>query len=158
MAKEKSPKKSKKKNEKNSKSAEPRKASRKAEGDPVKTGKGASPLEVGQEFVDLFNGGKYEDIETGLWSRKVVSVEGMGVSRAWHGRKAVRAKNDRWMATHRIHDATCEGPYVGATGFAVRFSMDVEDTATGDRTRMNEVGVYTVERGKIVREEFMYGL
>lgn len=124
---------------------------------PVKTGKGASPAEVGDEFVSLFNSGAIGEIENRLWSPKVVSVEGGNVSMGWHGRKAVRAKNDEWMATHTIHSARAEGPFVGASGFAVTFRMDVEDSSTGRRNGMQEIGVYTVERGKIVREEFMYG-
>jgi hypothetical protein len=124
---------------------------------PVKTGAGASPAAVGGEFVALFNAGSIGEIEERLWSPRVVSVEGHGVSMAWHGRKAVRAKNEEWMATHQIHEARAEGPYVGASGFAVKFAMDVEDTTNGTRHPMQEIGVYTIERGKIVREEFMYG-
>jgi hypothetical protein len=123
---------------------------------PVKTGKGASALEVGKELIALFNAGDYAAIEEKLWSSKVVSVEGLGVSQAWHGRAAVRAKNEEWMATHTIHSAKAEGPFVGASGFSVKFSMDVEDKTNGQRMPMEEVAVYTVDRGKIVREEFMY--
>jgi hypothetical protein len=36
--------------------------------------------------------------------------------------------------------------------------MDVETKSTGKRETMNEVGVYTVQNGKIIREEFMYGV
>ena len=35
--------------------------------------------------------------------------------------------------------------------------MDVEDTTNGSRVLMEEVGVYQIQNGKIVREEFMYG-
>lgn len=147
---------SKKSDKKHKKKDDAKKAARKLAPRPVKTGKGKSPREVGAEFVTLFNAGKIEDIETALWSPKVVSVEGMGVSMAWHGRPAVRAKNRDWGATHKIHGSTAEGPYVGASGFVVKFVADVEDTTTGQRSTMEETGVYTVERGKIVREEFMY--
>jgi hypothetical protein len=61
------------------------------------------------------------------------------------------------MSTHRLHGASAEGPYIGASGFSVKFAMDVEDTTTNDRSLMEEIGVYTVQNGKIVREEFMYG-
>lgn len=122
----------------------------------IKTGKGASPAEVGGELVRMFNAGQFAEIEQKFWSPKVVSIEGVGVAMAWEGRKAVRHKNDEWMKTHTIHSASAEGPFVGATGFAVKFRMDVEDTASGSRTAMEEVGVYTIKNGKIVQEEFMY--
>ena len=53
--------------------------------------------------------------------------------------------------------ASAEGPFVGAQGFAIKFKMDVEELNTGTRRVSEEVGVYTVNNGKIVREEFMYG-
>ncbi|MBL9032603.1 MAG: nuclear transport factor 2 family protein [Phycisphaerae bacterium] len=123
----------------------------------VKTGKGATPAEIGADLVSMFNAGHFKEIEEKWWGKDVVSVEGVGVSMEWRGRKAVEAKNAGWLETHTIHGASAEGPYVGATGFAVKFRMDVEDRSTGERTMMEEVGVYTIERGKIVREEFMYG-
>lgn len=123
----------------------------------VKTGKGADPMEVGKELVRMFNAGQFEEIEQRFWAPKVRSIEGYGVAMAWDGRKAVRAKNNEWMSTHKIHGASAEGPYVGATGFAVKYRMDVEDTTNGSRVTMDEVGVYTVKNGKIVQEEFMYG-
>lgn len=123
----------------------------------VKTGKGATPAEVGAQLVEMFNKGQFAEIEEMFWSPKVTSVEGVGVSLAWEGRDAVRSKNDEWMKTHTIHSASAEGPFVGASGFAVKFRMDVEDSTSGKRSTMHEVGVYTIKNGKIVREEFMYG-
>lgn len=123
---------------------------------PIKSGPGASPQEIGASLVELFNqGDKDEQIWSKWWDKSVVSVEGMGL--AWHGEKAVRAKNEGWTAQNEVLGASAEGPYVGATGFAVKFRMDVRERATGKRTIMEEVGVYTVRNGKIVQEEFMYG-
>lgn len=123
---------------------------------PISTGKGLSPMEIGTNLVRMFNAGQWAEIEEMFWSPKVVSIEGFGVSMGWHGEKAVRAKGEEWVRTHNIHSASAEGPYVGATGFAVKFTMDVEDTTSGKRMNMVEVGVYSVLNGKIVQEEFMY--
>ena len=122
----------------------------------VSTGKGASAMELGAALVQRFNAGNME--MTGDWSPKIESIEGLGVSQVWAGRKAVDAKNAWWSSGHTVHAASAEGPYVGATGFAVKFAMDVEVKETGKRQPMTEVGVYTVKNGKIVREEFMYGV
>jgi len=121
----------------------------------VKTGKGASPMEVGQALVAMVRAGQYEP-NAQLWAPKFSSVEGMGVNLEWTGRKAVAAKNDDWHKANTLHSCTAEGPFVGATGFAVRYTMDVECKTDGSRITMNEVGVYTVKGGKIIREEFMY--
>lgn len=123
----------------------------------IKTGKGASPFEIGKAVVEAFNKGTPEhELWKAHWSKKCRSIEGFGVSMAWDGMKAVAEKGREWMSTHKVHSARAEGPYVGATGFSIAFAMDVEDTTTGKREMMNEVGVYTVQGGKIVQEEFMY--
>ncbi len=124
---------------------------------PISTGKGPSPAEVGADVVAMFNRGEIHEIEDKWWSPKVTSIEGVGVSMAWEGRKAVEAKNKGWTDAHTLRSARAEGPFVGATGFAIRFDMEVEEKATGTRTAMEEVGVYEVKNGKIIREEFMYG-
>lgn len=126
---------------------------------PISRGKGATPFEIGRDLVAHVNAGK-NDAE--LWAKHfnlkaIESIEGMGVNMKWTGGKAVEAKNAEWVAAHTIHGARAEGPFVGSTGFAVRFTIDVEVKATGERRTMSEVGVYTVQNGKVVREEFMYG-
>jgi hypothetical protein len=122
----------------------------------VKTGGGPAPLEIGQGLVAMFNRGEWKQIEERFWSPAIESVEGLGVQMGWRGKAAVDEKNAGWMADHVVHGASAEGPYVGSTGFAVKFRMDVETKSTGTRDMMEEVGVYTVQDGKIVREEFMY--
>ncbi|MBY0111391.1 MAG: nuclear transport factor 2 family protein [Phycisphaerales bacterium] len=121
---------------------------------PVKTGPGATPMELGAKLVADFNNGKMH--LTDAWSKDIVSIEGLGTSMAWHGRQGVDAKNAWWMSDHVVHGARAEGPYVGATGFGVKFEMDVETKSTGKREKIVEIGVYTVKNGKIVQEEFMY--
>lgn len=123
----------------------------------VGTGGGASAGDVGRELVAMFNKGQITEVEKKFWSPAVVSCEGEGVAMEWVGRKAVSRKNSDWHSQHRIHGASAEGPYVGSTGFAVKFRMDVESIADGKRHTMEEIGVYTIRNGKIVREEFMYG-
>jgi hypothetical protein len=121
----------------------------------VKTGSGPSPAEIGADLVSMFNQGKIKEIEGKWWSPAIESVEGMGM--AWRGRAAVEGKNAEWYANNSLNGASAEGPFVGASGFAVKFKMDVQEKASGKRIVMDEVGVYTVQNGKIVREEFMYG-
>jgi hypothetical protein len=121
----------------------------------ISTGKGPGPREVGARLVELFNAGKGHQAEKELWADQIVSIEGMGQS--WHGRKAVVGKNEWWMSQNELLGGSAEGPYVGATGFAVKFVIDVREKATGKQTRMTEIGFYTVLNGKIIQEEFCYG-
>ncbi len=120
----------------------------------ISTGPGKTAEDIGKQLVNDFNRGKWE-VNTDLWSPKLVSIEGGGM--AWHGMKNVEAKAAAWNADNAIRGAVAEGPYVGSTGFAVKFRMDIEDRKSLKRTIMEEIGVYTVKNGKIVQEEFMYG-
>jgi len=106
----------------------------------------------------MFNRGQLSEIEAKYWSPDIASIEGLGVNLGWFGRKAVEEKNAGWMADHVLHGAAAEGPFVGSTGFAIRFKMDVETKSTGKREIMDEIGVYQIKDGKIVREEFMYAV
>ncbi|MBL8990083.1 MAG: nuclear transport factor 2 family protein [Phycisphaerae bacterium] len=119
------------------------------------TGGGPGPREIGTDLVALFNAGKADEVEKKWWSPDIVSIEGMGM--AWSGRKSVEAKNAEWLKANEILGGSAEGPFVGASGFAVRFRIHVKDRASGSSQMMDEVGVYTVHNGKITREEFMYG-
>ncbi len=123
----------------------------------VSTGRGASVAEIGTDLVSLYNAGRIDEIEGKWWSPAIVSCEGAGVEAEWRGRKAVEAKNAWWYSENELLGASAEGPFLGATGFAVRFKMQYRIRATGEIKQMSEVGVYSVNNGKIVREEFMYG-
>lgn len=123
----------------------------------VSTGPGPGPAEIGADLVSLFNRGKFDEVERKYWSPKIESIEGAGVNLGWRGLAAVQAKNAEWYASHTFNGASAEGPYVGSSGFAVKFRMDITEKAGGRRFVMEEIGVYTVHNGRIVREEFMYG-
>jgi hypothetical protein len=123
----------------------------------VSTGKGASAESIGRAVVDGFNRGtKDHELWNAHWSPKAESIEG-SARMAWAGRKAMDEKAAWWNSSHTMHGASAEGPYIGATGFAVKFRVDVTDNSSGKRMLMEEVGVYTVQNGKIIREEFMGG-
>lgn len=123
----------------------------------ISSGRGATPAEIGRDLVAMFNAHTPErEIWAKHFSQGLVSIEGNGM--AWSGLKATEAKGAEWLAQHTIHGASAEGPYVGATGFSVKFRMDLEIKATGQRITMEEVGVYTVKNGKVIQEEFMYSM
>lgn len=124
----------------------------------VSTGKGATPAELGAKLVSLFNQGSADAWVATVWDKGIVSCEGVGANMEWVGRKAVEAKNAEWSRANTVLGASAEGPFVGSTGFAVKFRVHVRDNATGAEQHMSEVGVYTVRDGKIVREEFMYAV
>ncbi len=122
---------------------------------PVKTGKGATPAEVGAGVVEMVRAKTPEDEIWAKWfSPKFVSIEGM-MGQAWHGKAAARSKAQWWYSANRVHSLEADGPFVGATGFGVRYTMDVEEIESGKRWQGDELAFYTVKNGKVVQEEFM---
>jgi len=155
MAKKKKP--AEKKADKKAKGKEGKKAKgvKAAAPDKVKTGRGATPAEVAAGIVAML---REKTPESEIWdrwfSRKLVSIEGqMGL--AWHGMPAVKSKSQEWYDQHVVHAMEVDGPFVGATGFGVRYSIEVEEKASGTRFQADELAFYTVRNGKVVQEEFM---
>jgi ketosteroid isomerase-like protein len=116
--------------------------------------------EIGRRLVELCKQGKnLESIDT-LYAQDVESIEASKPAqgeRVTRGIEAVRSNNIHWLEHNEIHEASCEGPYPhGDDRFAVRFAYDVTNKPSGQRMKMDEVAVFTVAAGKIVREEFFY--
>lgn len=125
---------------------------------PVATGKGPGPLEVAKQVSALLRSGNAAEVEEKWLAPAIESVEGVGASLAWNGKPAVLGKYRAWEADHQIHEMKLEGPWVGATGFALKYWIDVTQKSTGQRSTMEEIAVYTVRDGKIAREEFHFAV
>ena len=87
-----------------------------------------------------------------------VSVEAAdysGMGRETKGVEGIRGKHAWWAENFEVHGGDVKGPFLhGEDRFAVMFSIDCTERASGERTDMTEVAIYTVADGKIVREEF----
>ena len=116
--------------------------------------------DIAQELVELCREGRHMEAIDKLYSLDVVSVEpfshGPELPAVVEGIGKVRAKNRAWAESGERHRFQVDGPFLGEKQFCVRFEMDVTPKATGKRVRAVEMALYTVEDGKIVREEFYY--
>ena len=70
----------------------------------------------------------------------------------------IKGKNQWWTDNHHIHGNEAEGPFPHGDRFIVRFKYDVTPKQRGNRITMDETGLYTVQNGKIVKEEFFYSM
>jgi len=116
-------------------------------------------LEVGNKLVELCNAGKNHEAMQLLDAETIVSVEAAGAPGAsleTRGRAAVFEKSAQFGAAHEFHGATCEGPWPHGDRFIVRFTYDLTQKASGHRFTLDEAGLFTVQNGKIVREEFFF--
>lgn len=113
--------------------------------------------EIAERFAALCKSGKHEEAGATFWAEDVVSLEDMpGPMAEQRGRAALKAKGDWWYSAHEVHSAVTEGPYVHGDQFGLVFTIDVTEKASGKRTRMTEIGLYTVRDGKVIEERFFY--
>jgi ketosteroid isomerase-like protein len=119
-----------------------------------------STPEIAKKYFALVKEHLNEQCLTELFAKDAISVEAggpPGMDRTSRGVEAIAAKGKWWMDNHTIHKAEVFGPYPHDNRFAVRFLYDITNKPSGKRMTMDEVGLFTVENGKIVREEFFYG-
>ena len=111
--------------------------------------------EIAYACISLWNQGKFREAYEGYYSEDAVKVEPL----AWgqHSNEVAGSKNmaaheewltEDWLTINSV--AISEGPFIGAAGFSVIIKSDFTMRDTGSRHIFREVGVYTVEDGKIV--------
>lgn len=118
--------------------------------------------QVADELVSLCKQGQNEQAIQKLYCKDIVSVEayempGTQMPREMRGLQAIEGKTRWWIENHEIHNASIKGPFMhGDDRFGVIFNYDVTYKPAAQRMQMEELGVYTVANGKVVREEFYY--
>lgn len=118
-------------------------------------------MDIANKLVNLCKQGNADEALNTLYTDDAVSVEaGMppGMDPEAKGKTAIKAKGDWWLANHEVHSASVTGPWPHGDRFIVGFQFDVTHKPSGQRMKMDEVGLYTVRNGKIVREEFFYSM
>ena len=122
--------------------------------------------EIGRKLVDYCRDGLNLDAISSLYSKDIVSVEAMAsptgdFPQEVSGIEKVIDKNKRWYDNNEVHHATAEGPFPNKDRFAVIFHYETSAKSgpmKGKRLKFDEVALYTVKNGKIVREEFFYDM
>jgi hypothetical protein len=116
-------------------------------------------FEVGKKLVELCKQGKNVEAMQTLYSPDILSVEAAdnpAGARETRGLDGVLAKSKWWSENHTVHSAEVEGPWPNGDRFIVRFKYDLTNKPSNRRMTMDEMGLFTVENGKVVREEFFY--
>ncbi|HMG66253.1 MAG TPA: nuclear transport factor 2 family protein [Chitinophagaceae bacterium] len=113
--------------------------------------------EVADRLVSLCRQGQIQQAGQELYGENIVSIEPpyAPVPMA-DGLKAVIEKGQAFAnMIEATHGGSVSDPIVEGNYFSIGWSMDVTMKGVG-RTSMQEVCIYKVENGKIVREEFFY--
>ncbi len=121
-------------------------------------------VQVGKKLTELCRQKKWMEAVDTLYSPDIVSIEAQAMPpmpQRIQGIKAVREKAVWWEQNHDVHSCQVNGPWPHGDRFIVTMSLDVTSKSgpmAGKRMTIEEACLYTVKNGKIVHEEFFYGM
>jgi limonene-1,2-epoxide hydrolase len=115
--------------------------------------------EIANRLISLCNQGQYSQAQQELYSPDAVSIEPEGSE--WgtvQGAEALKAKGEKWGSmVEEVHGLTISEPLIAANFFTFTMTNDVTFKGAG-RMTIEEICVYEVQDGKIVKEQFFFPL
>jgi hypothetical protein len=114
--------------------------------------------EIASRLADLCRQGKYETAQKELYSKDAISIEpehSPGLQTV-KGLDAIIEKGHQFQAmVEEVHSSTVSDPIIAGDTFAVAAVLDLTLKGMG-RVPMEELAVYEVKDGKIIKEQFFY--
>ena len=114
--------------------------------------------EVAAKFNQLAKEGNWDKIQDELFAENAVSIEPPNSSgmQSVEGLAAIKQKGKIFNEmVEEMHGGYSTDPVVAGNHFSVGMGMDVTMKGQG-RTKMDEIALYEVKDGKIVKEQFFY--
>lgn len=116
--------------------------------------------DVANRFNELAQTGQWDKIQEELFAGNAVSIEpahaeAMGMPSV-EGMEAIQQKGKAFNSmVEEMHGGYSTEPIVAGNHFSLAMGMDVTMKGIG-RNKMDEIAVYEVKDGKIVKEQFFY--
>ena len=114
--------------------------------------------DVANRFHELSQMGQWDQIVNELYSEKAVSIEpdnSPGL-KSVQGLDEIKEKGKQFgEMVEEMHGGYTSKPQVAGNHFSVAMGMDVTMKGRG-RSKMDEIAVYKVSDGKIVKEQFFF--
>ncbi len=114
--------------------------------------------EIAKRLLELTDAGQYEQAQSELYATNAVSHEPPGSPglQTVEGLDNIIAKGHQFMAmVEAIHGGHHTEPVIIGNHFAFAATIDATFKGMG-RQKMEELAVYEVKDGKIVKEQFFY--
>jgi len=114
--------------------------------------------DIANRFHELAQSGDWDQIQNELYADNAVSIEPANSPglKTVEGREAIKQKGRQFgEMVEEMHGGYTNEPQVAGNHFAVAMGMDVSMKGQG-RMKMDEIAVYEVKDGKIVKEQFFY--
>jgi SnoaL-like domain len=114
--------------------------------------------EVADRLAQLFKENKWTEVQQELFSDDVESIEPAHAQgmQSVKGLDAVKKKGEEFNSmVEEVHGGYASEPIVAGNHIAITMGIDFTMKGAG-RTKMDEIVVYEVKDGKIVKEQFFY--
>jgi SnoaL-like domain len=114
--------------------------------------------EIANRLSELFRENKWMEAQEELFSEDAESIEPPHAQslQTVKGLDAIKKKGIQFNEmVEEVHGGYATEPIVAGNRIAVGMGMDVTMKGAG-RTKMDEIAVYEIKDGKIVKEQFIY--
>jgi ketosteroid isomerase-like protein len=114
--------------------------------------------EVAKRLSQFFEENKWSEAQDELFAEEAVSIEPTNSPglQTVKGLSAIKEKGKQFEnMVEEVHGGYASEPIVAGSHIAVGMGMDVTMKGQG-RMKMDEIAVYEVRDGKIVKEQFFY--
>ncbi len=114
--------------------------------------------DVANRFHELAQTGQWNQIQDELFAENALSIEPANSPglQSVEGLDAIREKGKGFEeSVEEMHGGYSNEPQVAGNYFAVAMGMDATFKGMG-RQKMDEIALYEVKDGKIVKEQFFY--
>lgn len=113
--------------------------------------------EIANKLVGYCRQGQFENAINDLYGENIISVEPDGSPmKEFRGLEAVRQKTEHFNSmVEEFHGMEVSEPLVADNFFSCRMTMEATFKESG-RNTLDELCLYQVENGKVIREEFFY--
>lgn len=114
--------------------------------------------EVANRMNELFKENKWQEVQDELFADDVLSLEPehSQAVKTVQGRDALKKKAQDFNGMiEEMHGGYSGEPIVAGNHIAIAMGMDVTMKGMG-RVKMDEIAVYEVKNGKVVKEQFFF--
>ena len=118
-----------------------------------------STQEVANRWLEMCNQGQFLECVNELYADNIISKEMSGTPDDHvSGKQNVIEKSEKWLdSVQEFHGGNISDPVIAQNHFTCKMSFDVSFKESG-RQLMEEVCVFEVNDGKIIKEQFFYSI
>jgi len=115
---------------------------------------------IANRLSELCKAGQYEQAQEELYAEDAISIEPVGAQgpQSVKGLNEIIKKGEEFRnSIEEAHSVSASEPIVAGNHFAITITVDATFKGMG-RMTMEEVAVYEVKDGKVVKEQFFYAV